>query len=240
MNFLQNQIRNQYEWWDFLIEAVKTEKSTENKFGQYYKMKRKVDIIISIFLMVFIMPLFLLIIIMIKLTSRGPAIFKQYRVGKGGKLFEFYKFRTMKVVDNNDDDIIRKINMINFIKTQGLEGTNNKVINNDRVTKVGRFLRKTSLDELPQLINVLKGNMSLVGPRPCVIYEFENYEPWHKKRLAVLPGCTGYWQVWGRGKVSFTESVIMDIFYSNNITFWGDIKIILGTIPVMLFGIGGK
>lgn len=238
MDFFQNQLKNQNAWRDFLIDTFKSDWSPQKKIRNPYKMKRPLDLLISVFGILILLPLFLVILIMIKLTSRGPAIFKQYRIGKNGKLFMVYKFRTMKLAEAEDE--IRKIDMIKFMKMQGLEGINNKIINLDRVTKVGKFLRKTSLDELPQLVNVIKGNMSLVGPRPCLIYEFENYDPWHKKRLTVLPGCTGLWQVWGRGKVSFTESVIMDIYYSNNITFLMDIKIILKTIPVMLFGIGGK
>jgi lipopolysaccharide/colanic/teichoic acid biosynthesis glycosyltransferase len=240
MNFYRVQINSPAQWWKFLDEAVENNYRSELKGEHSYKLKRLFDILTASLGFIFLAPLFIVIIISIRITSRGPAIFKQMRIGKDGKLFKLYKFRAMKVA--NEEDEIRKRNMIKFMKEQGNNNDiiNNKVINNNRVTQVGRFLRKTSLDELPQLYNVIKGDMSMVGPRPCLIYEFENYEQWHKKRLTVLPGCTGFWQIWGRGKVSFTESVIMDIYYANNLSLITDIKLILKTIPLMLFGIGGK
>lgn len=240
MDFYRIQTNSPSQWWDFLNEAVENNCRLPSNTKHIYKTKRPFDIIISILGFIFLTPLFLVIIISIKITSCGPVIFKQMRIGKNGKLFKIYKFRTMKVADEEDE--IRKRNMIKFIKEPGITHNeiNNKVINYERVTKVGRFLRKTSLDELPQLYNVIKGDMSLVGPRPCLTYEFENYEQWHKRRLTVLPGCTGFWQIWGRGKVSFTESVIMDIYYTNNLSFITDVKIILKTIPAIIFGIGGK
>ncbi len=108
------------------------------------------------------------------------------------------------------------------------------------MTKIGRFLRKTSLDELPQLFNVLKGDMSLVGPRPCLPYEWKHYEEWHKRRLSVTPGCTGMWQVLGRSQVGFQDMVVLDLFYSQNVSFHLDLWLLLKTIPVMVLGKGGK
>jgi len=196
-----------------------------------------VDFLLAILFLILLSPLFLIIAVIIKLDSPGPIILRQVRVGKNGKLFNFYKFRTMNVLT---DDEKRKQMMINFIKGEVKSDSSNivKIIDESRVTRVGKFLRKTSLDELPQLINVLKREMSLVGPRPCLPYEYENYTEWQKRRHKVLPGCTGIWQVYGRGKVNFRDSVILDIFYVNNMSPWLDFQIVLKTIPVMLFAKG--
>jgi undecaprenyl-phosphate galactose phosphotransferase len=150
----------------------------------------------------------------------------------------FYKFRTMKTIEN-DDDAERREMMLNFMKGMDNNGTNKKVINPKRITKIGKFLRKTSLDELPQLFNVLKGDMSLVGPRPSLPYEYENLENWQKRRFTVLPGCTGMWQVTGRSEVTFEESVVLDLYYINNLSPWLDLQLLIKTVPVMLFGKGG-
>jgi lipopolysaccharide/colanic/teichoic acid biosynthesis glycosyltransferase len=115
-----------------------------------------------------------------------------------------------------------------------------KIVNESRVTRVGRFLRKSSLDELPQLFNVLKGDMSLVGPRPCLPYEWEHYEEWHKRRLSVMPGCTGMWQVTGRSVVGFQDMVVLDLYYIQNASILLDFGLLLKTLPVMLFGSGAK
>jgi len=189
--------------------------------------------------LVLLSPFFVVIGIIIKISSKGPVLFNQIRIGKGGVPFTFYKFRSMEFVNGEDED--RKEQMIKFMKN-GVNGTNGstKVINESRVTKIGSFLRKTSLDELPQLINVLKGDMSLVGPRPCLKYEYDNYDEWQKKRLSIIPGCTGLWQVSGRSEVSFIDSVVLDIYYLNNLSPWLDLQIIFQTVPVMLFGKGGK
>jgi lipopolysaccharide/colanic/teichoic acid biosynthesis glycosyltransferase len=114
-----------------------------------------------------------------------------------------------------------------------------RIADDPRVFKFGKFIRKMSLDELPQLINVIKGDMSLVGPRPCMPFEWEMYDGWHKNRLKVLPGCTGLWQALGRATVSFDQMVILDLYYISNMTLWLDLKIFLKTIPVLLFGKGG-
>jgi lipopolysaccharide/colanic/teichoic acid biosynthesis glycosyltransferase len=174
---------------------------------------------------------------MIKITSQGPVLFNQTRIGKFGKPFQFYKFRSMRVSDGEDEE--RKKKMIEFIKeTDSLQGS--KVINDSRLTWIGKIIRKTSLDELPQLFNVIKGDMSLVGPRPCLPYEFEHYDEWQKRRLNVIPGCTGVWQVWGRSSVSFKDSVVLDLYYINNMSPWLDMQLIIQTIPAMFFLRGGK
>jgi lipopolysaccharide/colanic/teichoic acid biosynthesis glycosyltransferase len=175
--------------------------------------------------------------LMIKISSPGPVFFKQTRIGRYGKEFQFYKFRSMSVINGDDEE--RKQKMIDFMKDEnGTQKT--KIINDSRVTWIGKIIRKLSLDELPQLFNVLKGEMSLVGPRPCLPYEYENYDEWQKRRVSVIPGCTGVWQVWGRSSVSFKESVVLDLYYINNMSPWFDLQLIFQTIPVMLTAKGAK
>jgi lipopolysaccharide/colanic/teichoic acid biosynthesis glycosyltransferase len=233
-----NHINKINERLNFLPEAVKHYEYRLPDKKYYSKIKKPLDKVFAFIGIIILSPFYIIIALSIRVTSKGPVIFKQYRVGKDGKLFEFYKFRTMEVFD--EEDHLRKDQMINFMKEQKSGRINKKVINSNRVTSVGKILRKTSLDELPQLFNVIKGDMSMVGPRPCMIYEYENYEQWYKKRHMVLPGCTGIWQVLGRGKVSFSETMIMDIFYTNNFSFLLDIGIIVRTIPVIILGIGGE
>jgi len=144
----------------------------------------------------------------------------------------------MTVADEDDEE--RKKQMIQFIKNENPTNTDTKVINTNRITWIGKIIRKLSLDELPQLFNVIKGDMSLVGPRPSLPYEYQNFDSWQKRRVNVLPGCTGVWQVWGRSSVSFKDSVVLDLYYVNNMSPWLDIQLILKTIPVMLFSRGGK
>ena len=129
--------------------------------------------------------------------------------------------------------------MIDFMKDDSTDA-GKKIINENRITWIGKLIRKTSLDELPQLLNVLKGDMSLVGPRPCLPYEYENYDEWQKRRVQVIPGCTGVWQVWGRSSVSFKESVVLDLYYINNMSPWFDFQIMLQTLPVIITGRGAK
>lgn len=208
--------------------------------------KRAVDLIGSIAAFIIFCPLFLMIPLLIKLTSRGPVLFKHYRLGQYGKKFTFYKFRTMFF--NNDpkihQDYIKKL--ISEQKASSVEEGKHgkelvyKIKNDPRVTPVGRLLRKTSLDELPQFINVLKGEMSLVGPRPPIPYELENYDLWHLRRvLEVKPGITGLWQVKGRSRTTFDEMVRMDIQYVSSWSPWFDIKLLFQTVWVILTGKGG-
>ncbi|MCK5228801.1 MAG: sugar transferase, partial [Desulfobulbaceae bacterium] len=154
--------------------------------------------------------------------------------------FEFYKFRSMHMAV---DDSRHKEYVKDFIRNgnqcQNKEIKIFKITSDPRIFKFGKFIRKTSLDELPQLFNVLKGDMSLVAPRPCLPYEWDCYEEWHKKRLDILPGCTGLWQALGRSSVSFEDMVILDLYYISNMTLWFDLKIILQTFPVIFLGKGG-
>jgi len=204
-------------------------------------VKRAFDVVFSTFIIVFGFPFYALISVLIKLTSSGPVLFLQERVGRDGKAFRLYKFRTMS--DENNDNVHRTFTE-NFIKGEmsGDNGTGKKMFKiekDPRITSMGRFLRRTSLDELPQFLNVFKGEMTVVGPRPPVTYEYHHYQEWHKKRLAVKPGLTGLWQVSGRSTVPFDEMVMLDLYYIENWSLLLDSKIILRTVPVMLTGVGG-
>jgi len=202
--------------------------------------KRIVDFIFSLFALVLLSPLFVLVAALIKMTSEGPVFYKQERIGKNGKRFKMYKFRTMYVGADEDENRVKW--MKQFIregKHPDGDTKNKKVVDKSKITFVGKFLRKFSIDEFPQLINVLKGEMSLVGPRPVLPYEYEMFKPWYHERDKVLPGCTGFWQVYGRAETSFDDMVLMDIYYIQNMSPWLDLQIILKTIPVVLFGKGG-
>lgn len=202
------------------------------------KLKRVFDLGFAVVGLIFFSPLLALIALGIKFTSKGPVLFHQVRIGKNGVPFSFYKFRTMYMSKN--DDAERKEKMISFMKDNSSKSNGTKIISDSRITAIGHILRKTSLDEIPQLFNVLKGDMSIVGPRPCLPYEYENYDNWQKRRVNVTPGCTGVWQVTGRSSVSFKDSVILDLYYINTMSPWLDIQLTLKTIPVMLFSRGGK
>jgi lipopolysaccharide/colanic/teichoic acid biosynthesis glycosyltransferase len=197
--------------------------------------KRIMDIIISLVLIFFFAPAFIIAAILIKLTSRGPIIFKQTRLGLNGRPFEILKFRTMRT--NMQDDIHRAF-MKKVIEKQKASGGGQvfKMKNDPRVTLIGKILRKTSLDELPQLFNVLKGEMSIIGPRPPLAYEVECYKRWQLERLTGLPGITGLWQVSGRNHTDFETMVKQDIEYIRNRNLALDIKILLKTAPAMLKG----
>lgn len=195
-----------------------------NKF--YHFMKRLEDICAS-FLAIVILSIPMLIIgLIVKLTSKGPMIYVSKRVGKDGKVFNFYKFRSMR--ENAEEEL--KL-LLEHNEIEG--GVIFKMKEDPRITKFGKFLRKTSLDELPQLFNILKGDMSLVGPRPCTVREYELYSEKDKLRLKVPQGLTGEWQVRGRCNTSFEEMVDMDLDYiQNKRGFWYDIGLLFRTIPV--------
>jgi exopolysaccharide biosynthesis polyprenyl glycosylphosphotransferase len=204
--------------------------------------KRVFDSVLAAVGVILLSPVFATIAAMIKMESRGSILYSQTRIGKDGKPFKFYKFRSMQV--GSDQDKEREKNVVQFIQTKQKakpnEKVSTKIVNESRVTRVGRFLRKTSLDELPQLFNVLRGDMSLVGPRPCLPYEWDHYEEWHKRRLSVIPGCTGMWQVAGRSVVGFEDMVVLDLYYIQNASVLLDFGLLLKTLPVMLFGSGAK
>jgi len=201
--------------------------------------KRIADIIISAFALIFFSPFLLLIAMIIKLTSKGPVFYQQVRIGKDGMEFNFYKFRSMFLNSDGDDERVKRAK--EFIQQgKSIGNGSTKIVSSHRITSIGTFLRKTSIDELPQLFNVLKGDMSLVGPRPCLPYEYEVYDEWHKRRVAVLPGCTGLWQVSSRSEVGFDDMVLLDLYYIDNMSPWFDMQLILKTIPVMIFGRGAE
>jgi exopolysaccharide biosynthesis polyprenyl glycosylphosphotransferase len=201
--------------------------------------KRMFDVVFAVIGMIMLLPVFIVMAIVIKLDSSGPVFYNQVRVGKNGKQFKFYKFRSMVV--GSDQDETRKEKVAQLIRGELWENSGcTKIVDESKITRIGRFIRKTSLDELPQLFNVLIGDMSLVGPRPCLPYEWEHYEDWQKKRLACMPGCTGVWQVSGRNAISFNDMVILDFYYIQNASLFLDLQLILKTIPVMVFGKGGK
>ena len=201
--------------------------------------KRASDIIIATLALAILSPLWLIIALIIKLDSRGPIFYKQERVGMDGRIFLFYKFRTMRV---GTDDAAHREYQQKYIAGSAeatlVEGERPayKLVADKRITRVGQWLRRLSLDELPQLLNVLRGDMSVVGPRPPIPYEVEAYQLWHRKRLDMKPGLTGLWQVSGRNRLPFDEMVRLDLFYIENWSLLLDLKIILRTLPVMLRG----
>lgn len=202
-------------------------------------VKRASDLVVALTTAVLLSPLWLLIALLIKLDSRGPVFYKQERVGMDGRVFLFYKFRSMH---SGTDDASHREFQRKYIKGEpdsnlGDEGRPAyKLLGDERVTRLGRILRKTSLDELPQFFNVLRGDMSVVGPRPPIPYEVESYDLWHRKRLDMKPGITGLWQVSGRNRLPFDEMVRMDLYYIENWSLLLDLKIILQTLPVMWRG----
>jgi exopolysaccharide biosynthesis polyprenyl glycosylphosphotransferase len=212
---------------------------TSHFSGLQGTLKRLLDIALASLAVLLLSPLLLVIVLLVKRSSPGPILFVQERIGKNGVPFDFYKFRTM--VHNSDDAIHRQFAAM-FITGGEQPETKKRVFkmtDDPRVTRVGRWLRKTSLDELPQLLNILKGEMSLVGPRPPIAYELDLYQPWHHERLRVTPGLTGLWQVSGRSNVPFEEMVRLDIQYINNWSLGEDLRIIAKTIPVVVHGAGG-
>ena len=207
-------------------------------------IKRASDIIISGFALLILSPVLFFISLLIKFDSRGAVLFRQERVGMDGRKFLCYKFRTMRA--DADESIHREVYRKNIEgKTEANAGNDEKPVfgkvkNDLRITKIGRLLRRSSLDELPQLLNVLIGDMSVVGPRPPIPYEVEEYELRHRKRLDMKPGITGLWQVSGRNRLTFEEMVGIDLYYIENWSLWLDLKIILLTLPAILRGDGAR
>jgi lipopolysaccharide/colanic/teichoic acid biosynthesis glycosyltransferase len=206
-------------------------------------LKRAIDVLGSASGLILLSPLLAIIAALVKLTSEGPVLFRQTRIGRCGKTFTFLKFRSMYL---NSDATLHQQYVKTLISSANGSGqathshpASFKLTTDPRVTPLGRFLRRTSLDELPQLVNVLTGEMSLVGPRPPILYEFECYQTWHKMRLlAVKPGITGLWQVAGRSRVPFDQMVRMDLTYARSWSLWMDVKILLRT-PVAVFSCRG-
>ncbi len=239
MNSKMMQINEAAKWLDehrqdalgksgvFILPPAIVPRSRRN-----YALKRVFDFIIAIIAILILSPIFIVVAIIIRLTSPGPAIFKQTRIGEGGRHFTFYKFRSMRV--NNDDKVHREA-VQKFMQGQqiGSDGGNAyKLTRDPRITAIGAFIRATSIDELPNFFNVLKGDLSIVGPRPPLPYEVEQYHYRHSYRLLVKPGITGIWQVYGRSKVDFETLVSMDLQYVTDGTFWLDLKLIFLTFFV--------
>ena len=192
--------------------------------------KRTLDIACVLLALPILLPVMVIIGLLVKLFCGGPALFKQQRVGYCGRPFVLYKFRTMALA--SDPDVHRR-------HVEQLIGSSNPIVKMDergdaRLLPLGWLLRATGLDELPQIINVLRGDMSLVGPRPCLAFEYERYLPWQRERFAVLPGLTGLWQVSGKNRTTFLQMVRLDIAYSRNMSPWLDLKIMFQTVPALV------
>lgn len=199
--------------------------------------KRILDLAVALAAFFASLPLWIVIYLAVRLSSPGPVFFRQCRVGLQGCRFTLFKFRTMRSsADDSHRDYIQHWIHDGEQARQG--NALFKIAHDPRITPLGRFLRKYSLDELPQLFNIVRGEMSLVGPRPATPYEVAEYQPWEKQRLTAKPGLTGLWQVSGRNCLSFERMVELDIEYIRNWTFLGDLRILLRTIPVVLRGTG--
>jgi lipopolysaccharide/colanic/teichoic acid biosynthesis glycosyltransferase len=194
--------------------------------GIDYALKRSFDLVLSVVGLMLLAPILLAIGAAVKLSSRGPAIYRSVRPGMAGKPFYCFKFRTMREHAEQIQDDLEPLNE--------KSGALFKIRQDPRLTKVGRLLRRFSLDELPQLVNVVRGEMSLVGPRPLPMRDFERLEEWHKKRYLVLPGITGLWQVSGRAELDFDDLVRLDFLYLERWSVFLDLSILLKTIPAVL------
>lgn len=208
------------------MERLKVNPAKVNDRPFYHVVKRLFDIVASVCGLILLSPLFLFLVIKIRSEDGGPAFYSQERIGKNEKPFKMWKFRSM-VVDA--DKMLDKLEDQNEI-----DGAMFKIKDDPRITKIGHVIRKYSLDELPQLWNVLIGDMSLVGPRPPLPSEVEEYTNYDKQRLTVMPGCTGLWQVTRRSEADFDEMVWLDIVYINHSGAWEDLKLMIKTVLVMI------
>ena len=207
----------------------------------YERAKRLLDILFSLLILIPLCVIIVIVALCIRLDSEGPIFFRQKRVGRNGVEFDMLKFRSMYV---NSDDSLHREAIAKYMSGQQLVDSptsdlSYKKVDDPRVTRVGRFLRKASIDELPQFFNVLRGEMALVGPRPPLPYEVESYNLYQKMRLSGKPGLTGPWQVYGRSRVPFETMIEMDIDYLRHQTLREDLKLIALTVPVMIVGRGG-
>ncbi|WP_345795605.1 sugar transferase [Clostridium folliculivorans] len=214
------------------VNIIVKDKTIEKEENYVYRViKRLFDFFSALLGVVLLSPVFLVLILWVKLDSKGPAIFGHKRIGKNGRTIKVYKFRSMV---RNADEVFE-----NFTPEQKKEfQINFKLENDPRITKAGNFLRRTSLDELPQLFNILIGNMSVVGPRPIVDNEIEKYGTYANKLVSVKPGLTGYWQANGRSDTTYEERVLMDMYYIDNRSLVLDIKIIIKTVFSVINGEG--
>ena len=197
----------------------------EKKSFIYKALKRIFDIVLSGIALICLSPIFVITAIAIKLEDGGPAFFTQQRAGKDMKTFKMYKFRSMYV---NADEKLKEL-----LKENEQTGHAFKIKNDPRITKVGKFIRKTSIDELPQLINIIKGDMSIVGPRPILPFQMEECNDYERQRLIVQPGLTCYWQIGGRANIKWDEWVELDLNYIEDMSLWTDLKMIVKTVPAV-------
>lgn len=216
-----------------LFMSVNQNQISDNKnvqSGSYRVIKRYFDIFVSSLALLLLLPLFMLVAAAVKIDSNGPAFYSQTRVGEGGREFKIYKFRSMK---QGAEEQLHKL-----MAQNEADGPVFKIKQDPRLTRVGKFIRKTSIDELPQLFNVLTGDMSLVGPRPALPGEVARYTPYQKQRISVMPGITCIWQISGRSNVSFDEWVELDLKYIRERNMILDLMILILTIPAVITGRG--
>lgn len=209
--------------------SLRTQSDVKTKISKkvYIKIKRVIDVILASVALILLSPLFAIIAIAIKIDSKGPVFFSHKRIGKNGKIIKLYKFRSMVI---NAEELIKS-----FTPEQMREYKENyKLTNDPRITKVGKFLRKTSLDELPQLINIINGDLSIIGPRPLVADELEKYGVNKDKFLSVTPGLTGYWAANGRSNTTYEQRMEMELYYIDNLSLKMDIKVFFKTILSVL------
>jgi lipopolysaccharide/colanic/teichoic acid biosynthesis glycosyltransferase len=200
-------------------------------FGQpQFFWKRGMDVVVALLALLLLSPLFLLIALFIKIVSPGPVFFRQTRVGRLGRRFDIWKFRTMNV----DADSSAHENHLEALISRDQPMEKLDAQDDPRIIPCGKLIRQTGVDELPQLFNVLRGEMSLVGPRPCIPYEAEKFLLWQRARFDALPGITGLWQVSGKNRTTFQEMIRLDIRYARNVSFWLDVKILCKTVPAIL------
>jgi len=216
-------------------------KTTISIDKSYLRVKRILDIVFTLLILIPLLIVIAIFAVLIRIDSKGPIFFRQKRVGHNGVEFYMYKLRSMYI---NSDDSLHRESVKQYMNGAVLNGNDNlgnqyKLVDDPRVTRVGKIMRKTSIDELPQFINVLRGEMTLVGPRPPLPYEVEDYSPRDWIRLLGRPGLTGTWQVFGRSNVPFEQMVEMDIKYLGQQSILQDVKLIALTVPVMLGGRGG-
>jgi lipopolysaccharide/colanic/teichoic acid biosynthesis glycosyltransferase len=205
--------------------SLRTQSDVKTKISKkvYIKIKRVIDVILASVALILLSPLFAIIAIAIKIDSKGPVFFAHKRIGKNGKIIKLYKFRSMVI---NAEELIKS-----FTPEQMKEYKENyKLTNDPRITKVGKFLRKTSLDELPQLINIINGDLSIIGPRPVIADELEKYGTNKDKFLSVTPGLTGYWAANGRSNTTYEQRIEMELYYIDNLSLKMDIKVFFKTI----------
>jgi lipopolysaccharide/colanic/teichoic acid biosynthesis glycosyltransferase len=215
---------------DFPIESPQLRGSLSPKAVQGFRWKRTLDVLLILLALPFLIPLALLTALLIRSVSTGPVLFRQERIGYLGRRFMCFKFRTMFV----DADTTMHQGHLHHLMNSNTPMMKMDSRGDPRIIPLGLFLRASGLDEMPQLINVLRGEMSLVGPRPCLPYEYDKYLPWQKERFGTVPGLTGFWQVSGKNKTTFVEMIQLDIKYAKNKSLWWDLKIILMTVPALI------